>query len=393
MLAAAITFSTEVTLDYAIGTVTNKYEASKFADASLTMMTLPLPTNSSGPDSVEAAGKALDSTTVGDAWECAKAIPESVEKLKECIASKQKPQRRMIRDALAAMDVNRKPLAGSEAEREDAMYALLHFLNNDYDAAKRYALKAYEKGVKSGGSPTLPAYIYSVSLLYEVVPDLVEANAKFQYALIAEPNNPLTPVMFSSMLDRLSYRLNDGGVGVEMLERIIKFAGILPDDIRKLTIQQTLLAHALMQIKLAQQRVLSLTGTQNTTVLENPRTLDVVKASMQDYANLLRMGNYLLGRQSILIELLTHENPWWDRVKDGQNPFKNVKEMLDAQGWPESVGKIRIAMASYQRAQMELEERVARFEKDRSEPKSAPLAPESAEKDSWPLIKWLKSLF
>ena len=39
LLAAALTFSTEVTLDYAIGTAMSKYEVSKFAEASLKMMT------------------------------------------------------------------------------------------------------------------------------------------------------------------------------------------------------------------------------------------------------------------------------------------------------------------------------------------------------------------
>ena len=393
LLAAALTFSTEITLDYAIGTAMSKYEASKFADASLKMMTLPLPVNTSGPDSVRAAGKAMESSTVRDAWECTKKFPESVDELKQCMAAKQKPQRQLVRDALAAMDANRKPLSGTDEERENAMYALLHFLNNNYVEAKRYAIKAYEQGVKSAGTPTLPAYIYAASLLYDETPNLNESNAKFQYSITSEPNNPLTPVMFSALLDRLSYRLNDGAVGVDTLDRISKFAAMLPDDVRKLAIQQALLSHDLMQIKLSQQRVLSLTGSQNITIRENPRTLEVVKGSLQDHAKLLKTGSALLARQDSLIEHLTRDKPWWEDVMDGKNPFKSVKEMLEAQGWPETLRKFRVAWTSYQRSQKDLEDRVARYEKELAEAKPTSPAPESSEKESWSLIRWFKGLF
>ncbi len=392
LLAAALTFSTEVTIDYALGTATSKYEASKFADASLKMMTLPLPVNTSGPDSVRAAGKVMESSTVTDAWECTRKFPESVDALKQCMAAKQKPQRQLIREALAAMDVNRKPLSGPDAERENAMYALLHFLNNNSKEAKRYAIKAYEQGIKSADTPTVPAYIYAASLLYDEVPDLNESNAKFQYSINSEPNNPLTPVMFSALLDRLSFRLNDGAVGVETLEHISKFAEILPDDVRKLAIQQTLLSHDLMQIKLAQQRVLSLTGSQNTTIRENPRTLEVVTGSLKEHAKLLKTGSSLLARQGRLIEHLTRDKPWWEDVKDGQNPVKNVKEMLDAQGWPETLRMFRVALIQYQRSQKVLEESVGRFEKEVSRPELHEAVSESTENESWSLIRWLKSL-
>jgi len=272
-------------------------------------------------------------------------------------------------------------------------YALIHFLNNNYPEAKRYALKAYQQGIKSSSTPTLPAYIYSVAILYDEVPNLSDANAMFQYALMAEPNNPLTPVMYSSMLDRLSYRLNDGAVGVEMLDRISKFVETLPADARKLAIQQTLLSHNLMQVKLAQQRVLSLTKTQNTTIRENPRTLQVVRSSLQDYARLLKTGSSLVARQDSLMEQLTQEKSWWDTVMDGQNPFKNVKQMLDAQGWPEAVGKFRFALGNYQRSQKGLEDRVASFERELAESGSIFRTPESPQKDSFSLIKWFKGLF
>ena len=207
--------------------------------------------------------------------------------------------------------------------------------------------------------------MYSVALLYDPVPNLNEVNAKFKYAVTAEPNNPLTPVMYSAMLDRLSYRLNDGAVGMDMLDRISRSSNILPADARKLAIQQTLLSHNLMQLKLAQQRILSLTRTQNQTILENPHTLQVVQDSLKDYALLVMSGKALLARQEKLISRLQQDKPWWDKAMDGTNPFSNVKEMLEKQEWPQSVMQFRVALTQYQGAQKELETRVSSFEKER----------------------------
>lgn len=147
-----------------------------------------------------------------------------------------------------------------------------------------------------------------------------------------------------------------------------------------------------MQIKLTQQRVLSLTGSQNTTIRENPRTLEQVKRSVQDYAKLLKTGSSLLARQTRLIKHLTRDKPWWEDVKGGQNPFKNVKEMLDSQGWLENLRKFSVVLIQYQRSQKYLEESVGRFEKEVSRPKLSEVISESAEKEPWSLMRWLRSL-
>lgn len=237
LLAAALTFGTNVTFDYAIGSMTSKYEATKFAEASTKMMTLPVPVNTSGPESVKAAGKALDFTVITDSWACIKEYPDSLSHINQCVAARQKPQRQLIRDALAAMDANRNSTAKSELEREFAMYALLQFLNNDYVAAKRSALRSYELGVQANGTPTQPAFIYAASLLYDDSPNLDESFGKFQFAVTAEPKNPLTPVLFSAYLDRLSYRINDGAADIGQIERLSKFAELLANDPRKLYVE------------------------------------------------------------------------------------------------------------------------------------------------------------
>lgn len=393
LLAAAITFSTDVSVDYALGALANKYDAAKFEEDSLTMMTLPLPTNFSGPGTVKAAAKALDSSPVSGATICVKVHGNSVDGFKKCMTAMQKTQRQLIRQALAAMVVNKAPLDGKEAERQNAMYALLHFLNNDYVLAKRYAYRAHRQGTQFGNTPTLPAYIYSVALLADKKPNLNVSIAMFQYAVTMEPDNPLTPVLFATLLDRLSYRMNDGSVGVDAIERLSRFARTLPGDFRKLVIQQSLLSHDLMQLKLAQQRVLSLTRTTNATIRENPRTLSVVQASAKDYASLLKTANALVARQRILIRTLTRDKSWWNKVKDGQNPFSDGKATLNSIGWYHSMSKINAALKGYQGAQKDLEDRVAGFEKDLSTPKPVAPAPAPVEDKSWSFLRWIKSPF
>ncbi len=400
LLAAALTFGMEVTIDYAIGSLTSKYEANKFAEASLKMMTLPLPLNTSGPASVKAAGKALDSTVVRDSFECTQQFPNGVDEFTLCLAAKQKPQHQLVRDALLAMNSNRGSTSIADIEREAAMYALLHFLNNDYVSAKPAALRAYELGVKSG-SPTLPAFIYSASLLYDESPNLPNSWEIFKYAIAGEPNNPLTPVLFSAYLDRLSYRLNDGAVGVGQIDLIGRFAATLDDDIRKLVIQQTILSHDLMQIKVAQQRILSLTGSQSRNIRENPKTLAVVKASLNDYNLLLKIGEGLSARQLALLNALSRDGSWVETIKEGKNPFKSSAEMFASLGWPDSLQKYKGALEAYERSKKVLEDRITVLEREQFEARmEKPSAPPvehqpdvSPQNGSWSLFNWIKGIF
>jgi hypothetical protein len=400
LLAAALTFGRDVTIDYAIGSLTSKYEANKFAEASLKMMTLPLPLNTSGPDSVKAAGEALDSTVVRDSFACAKQFPSSVDDFKQCLAAKQKPQHQLVRDALLAMNSNRGSTSAPDIEREAAMYALLHFLNNDYVSAKTAALRAYELGVKKG-SPTLPAFIYSASLLYDESPNLPNSWAIFKYAISGEPKNPLTPVLFSAYLDRLSYRFNDGAVGVGQVDLISRFAATLDDDIRKLVIQQTIFSHDLMQIKVAQQRIMSLTGSQSRNIRESPKTLAAVKASLNDYNLLLEIGKALSARQFVLLNALSRDGSWVETIKGGENPFKSSSEMFASLGWPDSLDKYKVALDAYERSKKVLEDRVNVLEREQIEarmerPSVPPVGHQpdvSPQNESWSLFNWIKGIF
>jgi hypothetical protein len=298
------------------------------------------------------------------------------------------------------MNSNRGSTSVVDIEREAAMYALLHFLNNDYVSAKPAALRAYELGVKNG-SPTLPAFIYSASLLYDESPNLPNSWAIFKYAISGEPKNPLTPVLFSAYLDRLSYRLNDRAVGVGQLDLISQFVETLDDDIRKLVIQQTILSHDLMQIKVAQQRILSLTGSHSRSIRENPKTLDAVKTSLNDYNLLLKIGKRLSDRQFALLNVLSRDGSWMEKIKDGNNPFKSSGDMFASLGWPDSLQKYKGALEAYERNKKVLEDRIIALEREQFEARmEKPSAPPvehqpdvSPQNGSWSLLNWIKGIF
>ncbi len=387
LLATALSFGTGVTLDYAAGAVVQQYDAGKFAEESKKMMNLPLPVNPKGSDSVKLAVKALKTDLSGDSWHCVKQYPNSVASFKACLATNQKSQSQRVNKALAALWANRKTTEKVDKEREAAMLGLLHFLNNDYAKAQTAALRSYKLSIKNNSLPTLPAFIYATSLLSVDSPNSVESFQKFEYAVMAERMNPMTPVLFAAYLDRLFYRLNDRGVGVDQIERLSRLAESLPNDPRKLAIQQSLLSHALMQLKLAQQKVVSLTGTHNDSVRHHPSTLKEIQASASDYSQLLNTAAALMPRQTALLALLSRDTSWWDDVKSGKNPLSNPAQKLKDQGWPETLSKFQAALNSYEADQNGLKKRVSIFENylvDRqraieaalpaSEPVSSPLS-------------------
>lgn len=396
MLATALSFSTDVVFDYAVNTVQAPFSERSFAEASWKMMTLPLPRNTSGPESVVAAGKELDTSMADSAWQCAKAgRPTSIDHFQSCIAGKEQPQRQRVRAALATLRAfsNTPETTIETAERKGAMYALLLFLNNEYQSAEKAADVAYELGLKASHTPTLPAFISGTSTLYNEKPNFGRSFALFQYAITAEPKNPLTPVLFSTYLDRLSYRLNDGSATLNEFDRVTNFAVTLGDDDRKIAIQQILLANYFMQLKVAQQQIISLTGTQNKTVRENPTTIARVKQSNSEYSRILATTKNLIDRQVALLGTVSREESIWTTVKSGKNPFSGNATLDRGQGWSEALWTFSKAWAEYRRDESVMAQRVANFEAEalnRRKPTDTTEAPDEKSKS---VFDWVKGLF
>lgn len=327
------------------------YEAARFAEASARMVSLPIPVIAGKAESVRAAGRVFETSAVGDGWACARKHADAPDEFRTCIASQQKLQRQLVRSALSVMRTYGPATDPVAAERESALLALLHFANNDYSAARQAASRAYDLGLKGSSTPTLPAFLAATSMLYEERPNFGESFARFQYSITAEPRNPLTPVLFAAYLDRLSYRLHDRAAVAADLDRVVAFVASLNDDGRKVAVQQILLAHHLAQTRAAQQRVTALLGARNRVTRAEQATLDAVKTSAGDYSALLATGKALVDRQEKLL------------------PVSDREAMLQP---------YRQALASQQREQAALSERVASLERDVVAAKPAEGAPPKA---------------
>lgn len=212
---------------------------------------------------------------------------------------------------------------------------------------------------------------------------MTDSLAKFQYAIAAEPRNPLTPVLFATYLDRLSYRLNDGAASADHLEALNRFAAGLDDDERKLGIQQILLSHYFMQIKLAQQKVLSLTGTHNATIRNNPNTLPIVRGALRDYSQLVKGSAGILHRENQLLFTV---------ISQGQGSlFSGNKALTDNDnGWPKVIQQFRGVLARYEQGQAELQTRVAVYEQEVADTLAAKEQEQREAAEPKGLMGWIK---
>lgn len=396
LLAATLTFGTEVVIDYTVGSLTTAYDQKKFEAASHTLMTLPFPRMKGGTDSVAAAIEELQTKTFRDAWACMQRRPDSLDVFKGCMAGQQIPPRQRVKNAIATMKQYKptpKMTMADDAQRR-AMLALLYFIDNDYMSAKEEARKAYALGLKIGHQPTLPAFIESASVLYEERPNFKDSFERFEYAVKAEPENALVPLLFATYLDRLSYRLNESTATLDDLKRVAELAESLPRDERKLAVNQIVLAHNLMQAKVAQQRILSLTGTTNQTVRNNPRTPRVVKAALDDYGVALASADVSVKRQESLLAALRNDASMWARLKR-MNPFSKGDPYTDQEA---SLNQLKETLAEYEFGKAALVARVATFDqelkaaKSENSPPQAPEYEQVAEKEENLFLRWFRNL-
>lgn len=124
-MTAALTFSTNVVLDFALGKAVDTYQYAKFVDASRQMTTLPVPKNDSGPKAYQAAMKVLAQLDAQQPlWSRANAD--------------------LVRQAIGELTPDsERDLEASTLVRQRTLLALLHFVDNNYPEAGRHAHYAY----------------------------------------------------------------------------------------------------------------------------------------------------------------------------------------------------------------------------------------------------------
>ncbi len=282
LLTAVFSFGTDIVIDYTVGTAISAYQYSALTEQSKKMSTLSLPVNYSGSSSYKDAIKIL----------------ESVEK-ESSIYSDSNQQK--IRNAIPLIEVKLKDLELEEKLRAESLLSLLYFVSNNYVEAKRHANLAIEYAKVLNISRTLPAFIYATSALYDEKFDFTAiTNNYFKYSILAEPSDPLIPLLFSIYLDRMQLRFNESLLDEQTFKHI--FAIMKAPELEKLRLQNytALLARYFIRLKLEQQKISSLASSSNETIKNNPKTLEIVTNSLNKYNKLAQDANQVMGEYLLL---------------------------------------------------------------------------------------------
>ena len=278
LLTAAMSFGSEVATDYAINKAISEYSYRKLSDQSKDMLTLPLPKNTTGPAS----------------YEDAVAILEDID---EELPISSNTNQMLISRAIETINASQEDLNADEESKIDTLLALLYFISNDYQKAREHAdfavIHARYKNIKR----TLPAFIYATSSLYEESFDFSSVTSKYlSYSVLAEPNNPLIPLLFSIYLDRMSLRFNDGFLDGKDLFQV--FSLMESPSIEDLRVENyaIILARYLMQLKLEQQTIVSVVNTSNSAIKQAPESLLAVENSLSLYKQLITDSNLIMSK-------------------------------------------------------------------------------------------------
>jgi tetratricopeptide (TPR) repeat protein len=342
LLTATFSFGTGVVVDYAVDSALVSYDYSKFVENSKKMTTLPLPKNKSGPDSYESAIKVLDKTNN-----------------EEPLSSNH--NQGVIKKAITVINTFLKDdLSEKEKSKEQSLLALLYFITNDYTAAKKHAQIAYKLARNSNRKATFPAFISATSSLYETKPNIQTSAQYFQYAVMGEPDNPMTPLLFAIYLDRMMYRFNDGYLTSSELRKVYTFSDKLPYDERKAIVQLGIVSRDFILIKLEQQKILSLTQG-NKTIKSSPKTLVSVKRALKEYKSLLGDIKASLDQQSNVLEhRLKHKPKFWDKVTG-----KGIQQW-EIQ-WNDKITELSTLLSSYRDGVTGLESSIRELERYQAE--------------------------
>ncbi len=349
VLTAALSFGTDVVIDFTAGKIISEYSYSRFAEQSKSMTTLPIPRNDDGTKSYKAAVKILVDDINSD----------------EPISSNY--NQRIIRKALRTLEKTddstffSDKIGLGEKSKKESLYSLLYFLLNEYRESKQHADSAIKYAREVERKRTLPAFIFATCNLYEKNCNFNKITQDyFRYSILAEPDNPIIPLLFSAYLDRMMYRFNDGYLSASSLQVIVDIANEEPIDDNRALNFTVILARYFMRLKIEQQKITSLTLTQNKTIKNNPKTLHTVKKAINEYSVLLR------GAKGLMEKLLFQDIELDDESKKQANHFYSL--LNDYINDRERLNQLIIDLENYQKTIASKEKTISpSFEKNQTQ--------------------------
>ncbi len=305
VVGAALTFGTSIIIDYASNEILDSYSYNNFVENSKNMITLPLPKNTNGCDSYEKAVNILGEVDT-----------------KKPISSEK--SQIIIQKAIKILNTNESNIDADKKAKKESLLALLYFVSNNYKESKKHAKLSIELANKAKVKHTIPSYIFATSSLYDKTFDYNKlADNYLKYSFLEEPDNPLIPLLLSIHMDRMMYRYSDGMVTEESLNKV--FSIILDNSLKELRLKNEIivLSRYIIIIKLEQQKISSLAITENKTIKNSPKTLEVIKKSYKNYNNLIIRANNIIS----LLELIEIKDE--DKNKIDIKKYKELIKQYD----------------------------------------------------------------
>lgn len=278
ILTLALTFSTEVVIDYSVTNVVNSYSYSKFVENSKNLATLPIPQNKDGSDEHE----------------------RIIENLKNKINIEKETLFSNENQKILSEELKNNKLKNNDI-KDLALLSYLYFSTTDYLNAKKIAFKSIELAREEKIKRTLPAFIFAISSLYDEKFNFENLTKNyFRYSILAEPENKLIPLMVSMYLDRILYRMNDNlDLNSKTMDSIKEIALEIKDEDLKNQSLVVIMMRYIIKIKLEQQKILSLSKSENIKIKNDKKTLEIVKQSLKEYINLVNSLKTILDLKSI----------------------------------------------------------------------------------------------
>ncbi len=346
VLTAALTFGTEVVVDYTVSKALDTYSYSNFSQNSKNMITLPLPKNSNGSDIYEGAMDLIEEIdaelplsskatqlTIKRAIDLLKPMPKSEYERAQSIVNEMgvsdtwnNPQRFNDAYDIANRYEGEKTLDNDERAKKESLLSVLYFISNDYRKAGEYAKKSISLASKENIKHTFPSYIYATSLLYEKSFNYDNlADEYLKYSFVNESNNPIIPLLLSIHLDRMMYRFGDGMIDEKALSKV--YSIISDESLKDFRLQNyiIILSRYIVRLKLEQQKISSLSAANNKTIKNSPKSLVSVEKSYESYEYLID------GAKDIVksLEIIEVEDEKDIETKKQVNTFKELIAQYD----------------------------------------------------------------
>jgi hypothetical protein len=270
LLSAALSYSSDLVLDYSATRGVRPYQAQQFREASHGMMNLPFPVSDSGSSRYREAIRRLNSINFKEN-SSPKAVMATAEFRSALDLMRDEPEGRLSDEALV---------------RDWSLLALLELYIADYERAGAVAGQALSRVGQTRHRVTVLHYIQAVALLAAEHPNHERSFAAFERAVLEEIDNPLASIMFAAYLDRLVTRMNDRSIPDGLLHEVHALATSLKDERQQAVVLLGLLSRYLIRIKQEQQVVRSLLPTAGAAP-PSAAEIDGVETAIGSYADLI----------------------------------------------------------------------------------------------------------